>query len=294
MNEMEDTMFELQTGFAAEGRSMMCSRNCKDKCANITESWSKTDLQYLKVMFKCEKIVETKKSLINHLQSQNNVGEDTANYFINGHKFCTKFLSVKTGISEYVLKTGLKDYSDGIQMYEHGSKGVMQQQSLSTTQYICWFKQFVEVYGQNAPDENVTVLAYWLKKATLFNMYKEEAHAPYVAQATFYQHMKTYVGPQRIDKTLPCVRISKYTTHSVCDICVALNTNQRECKTEAELKLAKSLRNQHRMDFGLARRTIEEIKQTAITFPADNLFIQIDGMVLFLLIFYLLVLSIIS
>ena len=69
-----------------------------------------------------------------------------------------------------------------------------------------------------------------------------------------------------------------FSFNSVCDVCVALNTNQRECKTEAELKVAKSLRNQHRMDFGLARRAIDELKQSAITFPEDNLYLQIDGM----------------
>ena len=36
--------------------------------------------------------------------------------------------------------------------------------------------------------------------------------------------------------------------------------------------------NQHKMIFGGANRRIQEIKQTALTFPADNLFIQVDGM----------------
>lgn len=59
---------------------------------------------------------------------------------------------------------------------------------------------------------------------------------------------------------------------------MALNANQKLCKTEAELNMAKSLRNQHRMDFVMARKTIESIKQSAISFPEDNLFIQCDGM----------------
>ena len=32
------------------------------------------------------------------------------------------------------------------------------------------------------------------------------------------------------------------------------------------------------MNFGLARRKIEELKQSAINFPGDHLFLQIDGM----------------
>jgi hypothetical protein len=49
-------------------------------------------------------------------------------------------------------------------------------------------------------------------------------------------------------------------------------------KSEAELRMAKSLRNQHIIDFGLARRTIESLRQAAIDFPNDSLFIQLDGM----------------
>ena len=32
------------------------------------------------------------------------------------------------------------------------------------------------------------------------------------------------------------------------------------------------------MTFGGANRKVQEIKQTALTFPADNLFLQVDGM----------------
>ena len=50
------------------------------------------------------------------------------------------------------------------------------------------------------------------------------------------------------------------------------------CKTEAELSLVKGLRNQHKLDFGMARKSVENIKQSALNFPGDNLFIQVDGM----------------
>ena len=42
--------------------------------------------------------------------------------------------------------------------------------------------------------------------------------------------------------------------------------------------MATDLKNKHRMDFGLARRKVEEIKQSAITFPSDHLMLQIDSM----------------
>ena len=91
-------------------------------------------------------------------------------------------------------------------------------------------------------------------------------------------HILTYFGPKRVDKSLPCHRISAYSSHSVCDLCVALNAHRKLSKTQAELSLANALFNQHKMDFGMARRSVEEVRQNAIDFPHDVVFIQCDGM----------------
>ena len=109
-------------------------------------------------------------------------------------------------------------------------------------------------------------------------MYQEEMPSPHVSETTFYDLFKTSFGPNRVDKSLPWIRISKYSTHSVCTTCVALNNNLGQSKNERELQLAKDLRNNHRMNFGQARRKIEEIKQSSISFPSDNVFIQVDSM----------------
>ena len=73
-------------------------------------------------------------------------------------------------------------------------------------------------------------------------------------------------------------RISKYSSHSICNICIALNSNRRQCKSETELKVSKDLINQHKMTFGGANRKIQEFKQSALSFPSDNLYLQVDGM----------------
>ena len=72
--------------------------------------------------------------------------------------------------------------------------------------------------------------------------------------------------------------LSAYTSHSVCDLCVAINAHRKSSKTQAELSLANALFNQHKMDFGMARRSVEEVRQNAIDFPHDVVFIQCDGM----------------
>ena len=256
----------------------LCAISCSNECHKIPSTWSNGDVEFVRQLFSGDKILSKKNKLIGHLEAQGNIGISTDSYTIKGHMFCLKYLSNLTGISDYLLRTVQVDYWQGIRHYEHGNTGILKNQSMATMTFICWFKQFVSLYGQSAPDDHVTVLSYWLKGKALYTIYVEEVPLPHIALTTFYQHMKTYFGPRRIDQTFPCVRISKYSSHSVCDICVALNTNQKLCKTEAEVNLAKGLRNQHKMDFGMTRKTVESIKQSAINFPSDNLFIQCDGM----------------
>ena len=138
-------------------------------------------------------------------------------------------------------------------------------------------RSFVDRYGQSAPDDNVQVLNHWLTKSLMHQIYQEETTEPQLALKTFYQHFKQYFGANRVDKSDPQVRISKYSSHSVCDQCLALNQNRREAKTEEEMKNVKYLKALHTQNFTGARIKMEEIKQKALQFPLDNVVLQIDG-----------------
>ena len=70
--------------------------------------------------------------------------------------------------------------------------------------------------------------------------------APHLSLSAFYQNFKKYFSFKRCDKSLPHVIISKYSSHSICTQCVALNNSRRQCKTEAQLKQATELKNQHK------------------------------------------------
>ena len=255
-----------------------CSARCTMNCDRVSIEWSSDDINCVRAMFQSERNVHRKNKLISHLTAQGNIGSPTDTYVIKSQRFCLKNLSFLTGISEFVLKKVLEDYWRGIRHYEHGSQGIFKQPSVATIRFIGWFKQFLLLYGQSAPDEELIILPYWLRGKVLYKMYCDEVSKPRIALPTFYRYLKTYFGPQRIDKSYPCIRISKYSSHSVCDVCVTLNFNLKLCKTEAELNLVKGLTNQHKIDFGMARKTIESIKQTAINYPQDNIFIQVDGM----------------
>ena len=131
--------------------------------------------------------------------------------------------------------------------------------------------QFCEINGQYAPDEEVIVLSYWLSKRVLYDIYLNETIGPHLSRSSFYSLFKRKFGAYREDPTLPHIRISKYSSHSVCNTCAALNLYKRQAKNEFELKIAQDKINQHRLVFSGARRKIEDIIQSAITHPADNL-----------------------
>ena len=277
-NVLIDKAWPSKVQLKSMRRKKLCSPSCRNDCYKVTETWSADQTKIVKDIFKCEKVVSVKNKMMNHLKVQGDVGEATDSFVILGHQFCLEFLSSMTGCSVYLLKTVLEDYWRQVRCYDNGNKGIIKNQSNATVIFISWFKNFLALYGQDAPDAQVVILNHWLKGKVLFKMYQEEAPGPHIKLSTFYSHLKTYFGPKRVDRTLPCHRISAYTSHSVCDLCVALNAHRKLSKTEAERNLANSLFNQHKMDFGMARRSVNEIRQTALDYPHDVLFIQSDGM----------------
>ena len=231
----------------------------------------------LKTSFKDTTYARTKNNLLNHLKSQELLACQTEKYQVKSIVFCNKFFAHITGISEYILKSVLSDFHSGCQLYQHGNTGIMKQ-STSVTQFIAWTKEFAEWYGQYSPTKEVIVLSYWLRKGVLYKLYCEDAPEPHIAESTFYKYFEKYFGPSRVFKDLPCICISKDSSHSVCNECVALNNYRRFCKNENELKIAKSLINQHKETFGGAFRKVQEVKQLALSHPTDHCLLQVDGM----------------
>ena len=275
--EFEDTVSSSPIKFQPEdfNREELCSKSCSNRCHRVVELWTPKSIADVGSLFKSDEgIVETKNRLVRHLWSQSHIGVPTDSYIVNNHTFCLKAFARLTGNSEYVVKSVLVDFWNGQSLYQHGNSGSLKQQSQSTTNFICWLKLFAESYGQFAPDSNTTILSYWLSKQYLFTLYLEETMAPHLSLSAFYQNFKKYFSFKRCDKSLPHVIISKYSSHSICTQCVALNNSRRQCKTEAQLKQATELKNQHKVIFSEARRKIQEIKQSALLFPSDNLFIQ--------------------
>jgi hypothetical protein len=175
-----------------------CSKWCKNDCDKIIKSWSEDKIHFVKNVFKGDTSVMTKSKMLSHLAAQGKIGATTEGFVILNHLFCLKFLSHLSGHSLYLLRTVLEDYWKDVRRYEHGNKGVLKTQSAATTGFICWFKSFLSLYGQSAPDEEVIIINYWLKGKVLYKMYLDESPKPHIKLTTFYQHLKKYFGPKNL------------------------------------------------------------------------------------------------
>ena len=254
-----------------------CYWKCEENCGQFVRSLSSADSEALISIFKGPTNEINKNLILRHLNKQTHFGCGTHNYVFKGHKFCIKFLSKYTKVSEYILKIVLKDFSNGRERYIHGSDS-KPRGTFAAVKFTAWLKNFSELYGQSAPDELTTVLPAWLTKATLYKLYLQECTPPFVKKSTFYKLFKENFGPNRKDMSLPHIRISKWSTHSVCSQCVAFANFKKSCKTQMEVEFCKALQFQHKQLYGLARRRICELQQLAITYPDEHLFISVDGM----------------
>ena len=115
-------------------------------------------------------------------------------------------------------------------------------------------------------------------KTTIHKIYQEESPDPKVNKKYFFTLFRKTVGARRIDKSLPHIRISKYSTHSKCNVCVDLMKERERIKTEEDKIRIESKVNAHRKKFGGARLVISRKMQHSISFPEDSLFIAIDDM----------------
>ena len=262
--------FVQATGEKMGKTGYCCSLNC---VLSVTDEAR----EVIKVLLSDKNNVEKKNELLTQLRSQQRSGLPVSGFVLCGLYLCPKSFSTQCELSANIIKSVMDAFSTGLIKFEHGNAGGSRQSAL-TVNFICWMKHFISLYGQDAPDESVIVLPSFLTIKDLFEIYSSEAEKPLIQQSTFYKQLKNIFGKKRKDKTLPCVRISAYSTHSRCDQCLALLTLQRSSKTEDELAFAKALKFKHRQCYSKSRESIENTRSLALSHPDSHLFCQLDDM----------------
>lgn len=191
----------------------ICSKSCKESCSTYFNNANEDEKKELLDLFQQSKKSDIKRKLLDHLKSQKALGLDVSNFQFHSHTFCVPAFCHVTGISSYLVKKVLRDFKLGTNQYEQSSFGVSRA-SHAHVNFISWMISFADLHGQSDPVKITTVLPAFLNKAELFKIYKTEASLPHVKCSTFYYLMKKCFGVNRSDKSLPNIRISKYSTHS--------------------------------------------------------------------------------
>ena len=256
-----------------------CSRDCIQNCELAFKSMCEKDQEHLKSAFKSSKKSQMKRILLEYLKHQELILNYKSDKFCySGHQYCIKFFSFVTGLSFYLLKNALNDFSRGIRYYNFARKPG--RHSFKTTQFLLWFKIFSEKFGQQSSKDQVIVLPSYLTRKKIYGLYKEEV--PDVSQIVSFSTACSMInlkfGPRRKDRFYPWVRFSSYSSHSRCNICANLQFLKRSCRGQDEYNRLQALLYKHKEKYGKTRLWIEQETQKSVIMPDNHLTLHIDSM----------------
>ena len=262
---------------SSNGKVSLCSLNCTSNCEEKVSYWTIKEKEEIKDTFRGLSAVNKQQKLLKQLEFQDNAGLSTEGFYFKKQLLCVKQMSCLTSVSPYLLKKVKTNYQRGQKRYVHGNSSKKNCQ-VASINFCAWMKVYSERFGQDGPTDIVTVLPSYMNVAELFKLYTKEALTPLVKKSTFYKLLKSEFGPKRLNKNLPWIRISKVSTHSRCDVCVALDQYIRKSKNEAELEYGRSLKLEHTETYSRARIAVNEYIQRSISFPKEVVSMQIDSM----------------
>ena len=218
---------------------------------------------------------DRKQFLLDHLIKQEELGISTQSFQFFGFCVCKKAFISLSGVSNYIVKESCKAFEMGQTVFSNNNS-VGMRESEATLGFIIWMKKHALNYGNQAPDEDTIVIPACYMQKDLFQQYVEEAPEPLIASSTFYKLFKERFGPLRLDKDLPHIRISSYSSHSKCDSCIQLEKFQKTCKKQQDLDLVKSMKQRHKWTYQKSYQAIQEKRFQALSDP-DN-YLNIQGM----------------
>ena len=255
----------------------VCSRNCQENCGESVRFWSLVEKEKIKSHFTGLSLANKQQNLFKQLTFQMSAGLSTEGFFYNKQLLCVKQFSELASISCYILRKLLRNFSTGHKMYLHGNSFAVKT-PVSCVNFCAWMKLFSQKYGQDGPDQIVTILPSFLNKSELFKIYLEESPAPHLKRSSFYKAFKSNFGPRRRDFSLPWIRISKESSHSKCDTCLGLDQFLRKSASDAEAEYARGLKEQHVEIFSGSRIAVKEFIQRSINDPKQVIAMQVDSM----------------
>ena len=252
-------------------RSNSCLSECPGNCQEQFEKFNMGVQNSLKT-YLLGTLKDRTVTLVNHFINQRKLVNDLSltRILFCGSYFCSGFFSHVTGISTYLIKKALHDSELGLSEYYHGNMGI-RRECPKTITFISWMIAYSDLYGQHSPEDVKRILPGYLNKTNLYDIYVNEVEGPHLAYSTFCQYFETYFGPGRKDMHLPCIRLSVYSSHSVCDVCSAITRYINTCTSKEEIEFVRNLKNLHREKYSKVRISIETRTRLSYLYPEEHL-----------------------
>ena len=187
--------------------------------------------------------------------------------------YVKKSLVHLSGVSNYIIEEACKAYERGQTLFRHNNE-VGMRETEATLGFVIWMKRHALQYGNQAPDHETIIIPACYMKKDLFEQYEEEVTEPRIKRSTFYRLFSDRFGPYRVDKSVPHVRISSYSSHSKCEQCISLERYQKTCKKEQDLEFVKSMKQRHKHTYQKSYEAIQEKRFEALSDPENYLHIQ--------------------
>ena len=224
-----------------------CGQNCSDDCTN-KDCYSFSD----SIRLTREKIKGFSKSelhqfILSRLNIMRELGlEITTGIVLEQKTFCQKAVMTLFGISNYMLRTCIKEHLANKVFHVHGNLGNMYS-SNNRDGAISFILSFAQMHSENLPDKTVLQLPHYLNIKELYSYYTENTPQEVrVKERSFYQIFKSYFGDvSRLDHGLPRITFNSANTHPVCVECDEIKTLKRSAKHESHLLYAQSRQRQH-------------------------------------------------
>ena len=156
---------------------------CNLKCFGTVSEETRT---IIRTILWGKKNLVQKNELLQHLKFQHRTGLKVSGFYFSNQYLCPKSFSVLSELSIYKIRDVIDAFNDGLVKFEHGNEGGVRQ-TQGSINFICWMTHFISLYGQQAPDECLTVLPSFLSIKDIFEIYRSEAEEPLILQSTFYK-----------------------------------------------------------------------------------------------------------
>ena len=139
-----------------------CNKHCVANCGLKLASLSDNEKKHILSVFQGT-IIEFKRKLLSHLQTQENIGIPATSICFFKQNFCIKAFSNLVERSEYLVRTVVEDKLTGTQRYMHGNYKSSRESGASIN-FTVWMLLFSRKYGQDSPEDVTIVLPAYLYK----------------------------------------------------------------------------------------------------------------------------------